>query len=91
LAKNSDLAAGIGNAIGFPMMFLSGIFWRLETFPGAIQALAKVFPLTYLGRGLRETMVNGNNAASINDLAIVIILAVIFFIIASNFISWKEK
>ena len=91
LAKNSDLAAGIGNAIGFPMMFLSGIFWRLEEMPEVIQLIGKGFPLTYLGEGLRETMIEGNNTAALENLAIVVVLAVIFFIAASKLISWKEK
>jgi ABC-2 type transport system permease protein len=91
LAKNSDTAAGISNAVGQPMMFLSGIFWRLEILPDAVQMVAAVFPLTYLGRGLRETMIYGNDAAALNDLAVVVVMAVVFFIIASRFISWKEK
>jgi ABC-2 type transport system permease protein len=91
LAKNSDTAAGIGNAVGQPMMFLSGIFWQLEDLPAVIQTISKVFPLTYLGAGLRETMIHGNDTDALGDLAVVVILAVVFFIIASRFISWKEK
>jgi len=91
LAKNTDTAAGIANAIGFPMMFLSGIFWRLEVMPEAIQAIANVFPLTYLGRGLQATMIYGNDSSALIDLGVVLILAVVFFIIASKLISWKEK
>jgi ABC-2 type transport system permease protein len=91
LAKNSDTAAGIANAIGQPMMFLSGIFWRLENLPDAVQVISKAFPLTYLGAGLRETMIDGNNTAAMQNLAVVVVLAVIFFIIASRLISWKEK
>jgi ABC-2 type transport system permease protein len=90
-AKNSDTAAGISQVIGQPMLWLSGIFWQLEELPKFIQDISKFLPLTYLGRGLRETMVNGNDAAAMKDLAIVAGLAVVLFIVASNLISWKEK
>lgn len=90
-AKNSDTAAGIGNAVGQPMMFLSGIFWRLDDMPEAIQTIGKVFPLTYLGEGLRQTMIFNNADDALYNLAIVLVMAVAFFIAASYLISWKEK
>jgi ABC-2 type transport system permease protein len=91
LAKNTDTAAGIANGIGFPMLFLSGIFWRLETMPEAIQIISKIFPLTYLGGGLHATMLYGNEIDSLVNLAVVLVLALVFFLIASKLISWKEK
>jgi ABC-2 type transport system permease protein len=90
-AKNSDTAAGISQVIGQPMLWLSGIFWQLDELPKFIQTISKFLPLTYLGRGLRETMINGNDAAALKDLAVVLGLAVFLFIVASNLISWKEK
>lgn len=90
-AKNSDSAATIANAIGFPMMFLSGIFWPLEIMPGAIQAIARVLPLTYVGEGMRATMIYGNDMGALVDLAVVVVLAVIFFVAASKLMRWKEK
>jgi ABC-2 type transport system permease protein len=90
-AKNSDTAAGLAQLVGQPMLWLSGIFWQLEELPKFIQTIAKFLPLTYLGRGLRETMINGNDAAALKDLAIVAGLAVVLFVAASNLISWKEK
>ena len=90
-AKNSDTAAGISQVVGQPMLWLSGIFWQLDELPGFIQTIAKFLPLTYFGRGLRETMIHGNDAAALKDLALVAGLAVVLFILASNLISWKER
>ena len=33
----------------FPLMFLSGIFFPLETMPGFLRGVATLMPLTYLG------------------------------------------
>jgi ABC-2 type transport system permease protein len=90
-AKDSDSAAAVANAIGFPMMFLSGLFWRLEMMPEAVQAIAYALPLTYLGEGMRATMIYGNDAGALIDLAVVLVLAVVFFIAAIRLMSWKEK
>jgi ABC-2 type transport system permease protein len=90
-AKNSDTAAGISQAVGQPMLWLSGIFWQLDELPKFIQTIAKFSPLTYFGRGLRETMIHGNQTAALKDLAVVAGLAVVLFVAASNLISWKEK
>jgi ABC-2 type transport system permease protein len=80
-AKDSDSAATVGNAVGFPMMFLSGLFWRLEMMPDAV----------YFAEGMRSTMIYGNDSGALIDLVVVVVLAVVFFIAASKLMSWKEK
>jgi ABC-2 type transport system permease protein len=90
-AKDSDSAATVGNAVGFPMMFLSGLFWRLEMMPDAVQAIAYALPLTYFAEGMRSTMIYGNDSGALIDLVVVVVLAVVFFIAASKLMSWKEK
>ncbi len=36
-------------------------------------------------------MISGNDAAALRDLAVVLGFAVVFFIVASSVISWKES
>jgi ABC-2 type transport system permease protein len=91
LVRDPESAAAVANAVGFPMMFLSGIFFQLEEMPGYIQAIAKVFPLTYFNDGLRATMLEGNSEVALVNLAIVGILGLIFFVLASRLMSWKER
>ncbi len=90
-AKDSDSAATVANAIGFPMMFLSGTFWPLEMYPEALRIVAYCLPLTYMSEGMRATMIYGNDTGALIDLAVVLILAVVFFIVASRLMRWKEK
>lgn len=89
-AKNSDTAAGLSQLIGQPMLWLSGAFFPLEQMPEFIQNVSTVLPLTYIGTGLRETMVNGNDAAALGDLGISAGFAVVFFTLATRAIRWKE-
>ena len=50
----------------FPMMGLvgiSGIFYPISNFPGWLQALAQVFPIYWLGLGVRSALLPGDLAA----------------------------
>lgn len=59
LARTEEAAPALVQAVSFPMMFLSGVFWPVENFPSFIQPLARVLPLTFLADGLRRAMVSG--------------------------------
>jgi len=89
--KDPEGAAAVANAVGFPMMFLSGSFFPLEVMPGFLQAIAGVLPLTYLNKGLRDTMVYFNDSSAVVNFAVVFICGLVFFILASKIMSWKEK
>jgi ABC-2 type transport system permease protein len=91
VTKNPETSAAIANAIMFPMMFLSGTFFPLESMPAYLQSVASVMPLTYINNGLRDTMIFGNANSALINLGVVIIIALIFFILASKFMSWKKK
>ncbi len=89
--KDPEGASAIANAIGFPMMFLSGTFFPLEIMPTYLQAIASVLPLTYLNNGLRDTMVYFNDGNALINLGVVFVVGLIFFVLASRLMSWKEK
>lgn len=88
--KDAESANAVASAIGFPMMFLSGAFFPLEAAPSWLQMIAKGIPLTYFNDALRDTMVFGNNISALTNLAIVGVIGVVVFILASRLMSWKE-
>ncbi len=90
VVKDPESAAAVSNVIGFPMMFLSGSFWDLSASPLYLQVISKAMPLTYLNNGLRDTMVFGNETSALVNLLIVTVLGLVFFILASRWMSWKE-
>jgi ABC-2 type transport system permease protein len=89
--KDPESAAAVANIIGFPMMFLSGSFFQIEAFPHYLQVVAKALPLTYLNNGLRDTMVYGNTASSLINLGVIVAVGIVFAVLASRMMSWKEK
>lgn len=57
LARTEEAVPALVQVVSFPMMFLAGVFFPVESFPGAVQTVSRVLPLTYLGDGLRQMMV----------------------------------
>ena len=89
--KDSETAAAVANAIGFPMMFLAGSFFPLESMPPFLQSVARVLPLTYVNEGLRATMVFGNESTALTYLLITAVAGLAFFLIPARALSWKSK
>ena len=65
-----------------PMMFVSGVFYPIETMPWILQKLAYVFPLTYLNDAMRGIMLKGQTLGDVwFDLVILVGYTLLFFII----------
>jgi ABC-2 type transport system permease protein len=91
LVKDQEAANGIGNAVAFPMMFLSGSFWPVDIMPPFMQSIARVLPLTYFSDGLRASLILQNSSMALFNLGVVAALAVLFITLGSIFTQWREK
>ena len=89
--KDPESGVAVANAIGFPMMFLSGSFFPLDMMPHFLQVVATALPLTYFNNGLRDTMVYGNTGGALVNLAVVLVIGAVFFVLSSRLMSWKER
>lgn len=56
-SETNEAYMGVANIISFLMMFLSGIFFPIETMPEWLQPVSNILPLTYFAEGLRDSMV----------------------------------
>jgi len=91
VSSTPESAAVLGNIITFPMMFLSGTFFPVSLFPPWLVPVAHVLPLYYVIDGLSNAMVFNNASAVVTDVAVVLVLAVFFFVIATRVFSWRER
>lgn len=63
-----------------PMMFVSGVFYPIETMPWFFQKLAYVFPLTYANDALRAVILKGAGITEIwSDILVLLVFTLIFF------------
>lgn len=90
VAKSPESAAVIGNAITFPMMFLSGTFFPVSSFPAYLQTFAHVLPLFYVIDGMNQVMLYGNPSGAVLDVAVVLVGAVVVFVLAISLFKWRD-
>lgn len=68
--------------ITMPLMFISGVFYPVETMPWIIQKIAYLSPLTYLGDAMRNVMLKGMTLLQVwPQILALIIFTLIFFAI----------
>jgi len=91
VAKTPESAALIGNIITFPMMFLSGTFFAVSSFPPALQSFAHVLPLYYVIDGMNQVMLFSNTARAATDAVIVLVIAIVIFLLAIRFFTWRDE
>jgi ABC-2 type transport system permease protein len=88
--KSEDTATSAAGMITFPLMFLSGSFFPVDSMPWFFKVIAEISPLTYLNNGLREVMISGNFGDAVTNLIIVGLLGAAFFLIGAAALKWKE-
>jgi ABC-2 type transport system permease protein len=81
----------VGNIVIFPQIFLSGVFYPIESMPALIQPIARVLPLSFIATGLREIANSGATLLEIIPSLIgIAVWFVIGFLLATRLFVWKE-
>jgi ABC-2 type transport system permease protein len=89
-APTPESAAVIGNIITFPMMFLSGTFFPVSSFPSGLQAFAHILPLYYVIDGMNQVMLFQNTTRALGDLAVVAVAGAVVFLLAIRLFRWRD-
>lgn len=88
--RTEEQANGIVQVVQMPLMFLSGIFFPFDFMPQFLRTIARLLPLTYLGDGLRQSMVNGTQIVPLGlDAAILVGWLVVCLGIAARKFRWE--
>ena len=91
IAKTQQAIMLLGNLITLPQMFLSGVFFSVDSMPELLQPIAQLLPLTHVVNGLREVIVNGVSIFSqLPTLAGVLIWLALALTLAIRGFRWKE-
>ena len=87
---SDELAAGVLNALTWPMMMLSGVFFSLEAAPHWLQLTAKAFPLTQMLDAARSIMIDGAGLAQIaTPILYLTLTAVAFLALGAWSFKWR--
>lgn len=91
LAKTQESIGALGNIVIMPQIFLSGIFYPIDSMPEWIQPVAQLLPLSFVSTGMREI---ANAGATLMEIAPSLlgigVWFVISFLAATKLFVWKE-
>lgn len=88
-ARTSEAGNGYINLASMPMMFLSGVFFSADRFPGWSQPLIRVLPLTAVNDGLRAITNEGANLLGVGpQLLVLAVWGVGSFVLALKLFRW---
>jgi ABC-2 type transport system permease protein len=91
IARTQQAIMLLGNLITLPQMFLSGVFFSIDTMPDVLQPVARLLPLSFLATGVRDIIVNGVGLLEqIPTLAGLLVWLVIALTLAIRRFRWKE-
>jgi len=78
IAKNESAVPPIANIVTLPQFLLSGTFFATTAFPGWLQGLSNILPLTYLNNAMRNVAFEG---ASLGDVTHQLLILGIWFVV----------
>jgi len=91
IVKTQQAVMVVGNLVIFPQMFLSGVFYPIESMPELIQPIANLLPLSVVSTAMREIANNGTSLLEITPTLIGIAAwFVIALVLATRLFVWKE-
>ncbi len=90
LCPNADAAPAIVNFSIFPLLFVSGIFFPLDTAPPWLRSVAKVFPMQRLADGLQYAFDPRTPGLGFNggDLLVLVAWAAVGSLLALRLFRW---
>lgn len=90
ISKTQESASAITQAINFPMMFLTGIFFPLTFLPDFLDVVVKALPLTYIADAMRQTMINSTPAFPLlTDVLVIAAWAIVCGLLSARLFRWE--
>jgi ABC-2 type transport system permease protein len=87
LADSQDGAVAASNAIGLPLLFLSETFVPPALLPAWFRPIVALSPLTYVARGTRAVMANGDGWWT--ALAVLAGVAIVALLLGVRAVPWR--
>lgn len=81
--KTRDRMLGVGQAIVFPMFFLSSALYPIDAMPPLLKQIAAVNPMSYVVDSVRSLLITGDLTRLPLDLAVIISFNAIMFSLAA--------
>ncbi len=90
LTHSQEQYMAVGMLVSMPIMFLSGVFFPIQTMPEVLQVFAQVLPVTYAADALRGVMVKGFTLAQVMP-DMIILIAFALLMLALSIVMFKRE
>ena len=90
LTHSQEQYMAVGMLVSMPIMFLSGVFFPIQTMPEVLQVFAQVLPVTYAADALRGVMVKGFTLAQVMP-DMIVLLAFALLMLALSILMFKRE
>jgi ABC-2 type transport system permease protein len=90
IAKNESTVPPLSNIITLPQFLLSGTFFATTAFPGWLQSISRVLPLTHLNDAMRKVAFEGAGLGDVTHQLFILGLWFIgIYIVAVKTFKWE--
>jgi ABC-type multidrug transport system permease subunit len=91
-AKSPESASGMNNLAFYPMMFLSGVYFKTEGFPAYLQQVVQFLPLTAINEGLRGIANEALGLANLlPQIGILTVWTVVCLVVIYKYFDWGTE
>ncbi|MGS2724173.1 ABC transporter permease [Porticoccus sp. GXU_MW_L64] len=91
-SASEEFTNGLLNAISFPMLLLSEVWFSLDRAPQWLQGIAEISPLTHMVRAARTVMLEGGDLSQILPGVLVLTaMSLVFLITAGWLFRWHNE
>ncbi len=88
--SSEELASGLLNFLGWPMMLLSGVWFSMEGTNEFLQALAQLLPLTHVLEAARAIMIDGYGWPHIaRNVMALVAMGAVFMGLGAILFKWR--
>jgi ABC-2 type transport system permease protein len=92
LIKSAEGSSAVVNALYLPLSFISGAFFSEDTFPGVLQALAAILPLSHLIELTRNVMVFDEEVwDNLGNVAVILAWGAVGLVFAIRGFRWEPR
>jgi ABC-2 type transport system permease protein len=90
VARTQESANAITQAINFPMLFLSGVFFSISALPVFLAPIIKILPLSYLADAMRQMMINSTPDFPLTvDIAVLAGWTIVCALLSVRLFKWE--
>lgn len=90
LAKTESSIPPLANIVTLPQFLLSGTFFSTDVFPGWLQPICNILPLTQLNNAMRKVAFEGAHLINCGkEIGILIVWALVVYTLAVKFFRWE--